>query len=43
MVILSFTKNRSKKFDGTSLVYKIPNKAGDFKAQLVGELKLPEK
>ncbi|WP_407508769.1 hypothetical protein [Elizabethkingia anophelis] len=38
-----FTKNRSKKFDGTSLVYKIPNKQGDFKAQLVGELKLPGK
>ena len=38
-----FTKNRSKKSDGTSLVYKIPNKSGEFKAQLVGKLKLPEK
>ncbi|MCL1666964.1 hypothetical protein M2T82_02695 [Elizabethkingia ursingii] len=37
-----FTKNRSKKSDGTSLVYKIPNKQGEFKAQLVGKLKLPE-
>ena len=38
-----FTKNRSKKSDGTSLVYKIPNKQGEFKAKLIGKLKLPEK
>ncbi|HKO76773.1 MAG TPA: hypothetical protein VJU52_06125 [Flavobacterium sp.] len=34
-----FTKNRSKGFDGTVLVYKIPNKAGFHQAVLVGELK----
>lgn len=33
-----FTKNRSKNFDGTSLVYKIPNVAGKQKAQFVGNL-----
>ncbi|MCL1674177.1 hypothetical protein [Elizabethkingia meningoseptica] len=38
-----FTKNRSKGFDGTSLVYKIPNKPGTFKAQLIGKIKLPGK
>jgi len=30
-----FTKNRSKAFDGTSLVYKIPNKAGHHQAEYV--------
>ncbi len=35
-----FTKNRSKGFDGTFLVFQIPNKAGDFEAKLVGKLKL---
>lgn len=30
-----FTKNRSKGFDGTSYVYKIPNKAGHHHAQLI--------
>lgn len=35
-----FTKNRSKGFDGTFLVYKVPNKEGDFEAKLVGKLKL---
>jgi hypothetical protein len=35
-----FTKNRSKGFDGTFLVYKIPNKEGDFEAKLLGKLKL---
>lgn len=35
-----FTKNRSKGFDGTFLVFRIPNKAGDFEAKLVGKLKL---
>jgi hypothetical protein len=33
-----FTKNRSKGFDGTVLVYKIPNKAGFHQAVLMGEL-----
>lgn len=35
-----FTKNRSKGFDGTFLVFQVPNKAGDFKAKLIGKLKL---
>ncbi|WP_294300123.1 hypothetical protein [uncultured Chryseobacterium sp.] len=35
-----FTKNRSKGFDGTFLVFKVPNQPGDFQAQLVGKLKL---
>ncbi len=35
-----FTKNRSKNFDGTFLVYKVPNKAGNFPAKLVGKLQL---
>ena len=30
-----FTKNRSKGFDGTSYIYKIPNKAGHHHAQLI--------
>lgn len=34
-----FTKNRSKGFDGTVLVYKIPNKAGFHQAVLMGKLK----
>lgn len=34
-----FTKNRSKGFDGTSLVYKIPNRVGRHAAQLIGEFK----
>ncbi|MBK0369213.1 SdiA-regulated domain-containing protein [Flavobacterium agrisoli] len=34
-----FTKNRSKNFDGTSLVYKITNKAGHQKAKLMGSFK----
>lgn len=32
-----FTKNRSKGFDGTALVYKIPNKPGFHQAQLIGK------
>ncbi|MEZ7500666.1 SdiA-regulated domain-containing protein [Flavobacterium sp. Arc3] len=32
-----FTKNRSKDFDGTSSIYKIVNKAGFQKAQLIGK------
>lgn len=35
-----FTKNRSKGFDGTFLVFKVPNKEGDFEAKLVGQLQL---
>ena len=35
-----FTKNRSKNFDGRFYVYKVPNKAGNFEAKLVGKLKL---
>ncbi len=31
-----FTKNRSKNFDGTSMIYKVENKAGKQKAQLLG-------
>lgn len=34
-----FTKNRSKGFDGTALVYKVPNKAGFHQAVLMGRLK----
>jgi hypothetical protein len=38
-----FTKNRSKNFDGTSLVYKIRNAVGVQQAQLIGKLKTCEK
>ncbi|WP_140486801.1 hypothetical protein [Flavobacterium sp. GSA192] len=34
-----FTKNRSKGFDGTTLLYKVPNKAGFHQAELLGEFK----
>lgn len=34
-----FTKNRSKNFDGTASIYKIPNAAGKQKATLVGTFK----
>lgn len=34
-----FTKNRSKNFDGTTLLYKVPNKAGNHKAVLMGKFK----
>ena len=34
-----FTKNRSKGFDGTTLIYKIPNKEGNHAAQLLGKYK----
>ena len=34
-----FTKNRSKSFDGTTLLYKVPNKEGNHKAELVGKFK----
>lgn len=35
-----FTKNRSKGFDGTFLVFKVPNKEGNFEAKLIATLKL---
>jgi len=35
-----FTKNRSKGFDGSFLVFQIPNKEGNFEAKLIGKLKL---
>ncbi|WP_312391260.1 hypothetical protein [Chryseobacterium sp.] len=35
-----FTKNRSKGFDGTFLVFQVPNKEGDFEAKMIGKLKL---
>lgn len=38
-----FTKNRSKNFDGTFLVYKVLNKNGDGNAALVGTIKLDGK
>lgn len=34
-----FTKNRSKGFDGTAFLYKIPNKPGFHQAVLLGEFK----
>jgi hypothetical protein len=34
-----FTKNRSKHFDGTTLLYKIPNQAGHHEAKLIGSFK----
>lgn len=37
-----FTKNRSKGFDGTTLIYKIPNKEGHHVAQLLGKYKTGE-
>lgn len=35
-----FTKNRSKGFDGTFLIFQLPNKEGNFEAKLIGRLKL---
>ncbi|KDN56358.1 hypothetical protein FEM21_05570 [Flavobacterium seoulense] len=34
-----FTKNRSKGFDGTTFLYKVPNKAGFHQAKLLGKFK----
>ena len=34
-----FTKNRSKNFDGTTYLYRVPNKEGNFKAKLLGIFK----
>lgn len=34
-----FTKNRSKGFDGTTLLYKVPNQSGFHQAQLLGQFK----
>lgn len=33
------TKNRSKGFDGTAFLYKVPNKKGNFPAERIGEFK----
>ncbi|MEL1241934.1 hypothetical protein [Flavobacterium flavipallidum] len=35
-----FTKNRSKGFDGTTFLYKVPNKQGFHQAQLLGKFKV---
>ncbi|SHI65497.1 NHL repeat-containing protein [Pseudozobellia thermophila] len=35
-----FTKNRSEPFTGKTLLYKVPAKKGDYKAELVGQLNL---
>jgi hypothetical protein len=35
-----FTKNRSKEFDGTTLLYRIPNKEGFHQAELIGTYKM---
>lgn len=37
-----FTKNRSKGFDGTALIYKVPNKEGRHAALLLGKYKTGE-
>jgi hypothetical protein len=37
-----FTKNRSKGFDGTFLVFQVPNKEGDFEAKLIGSYNFRE-
>lgn len=34
-----FSKNRSSNFDGTTVLYKIPNKPGNFPAQKISEFK----
>jgi len=34
-----FTKNRSKGFDGTTFLYKVPNQAGFHQAKLLGQFK----
>ncbi len=34
-----FTKNRSKGFDGTAFLYKVPNSSGSHQAQLMGTFK----
>jgi hypothetical protein len=34
-----FTKNRSKGFDGTVFIYKVPNRAGMHKAELIADFK----
>ncbi|NMH27594.1 SdiA-regulated/phytase-like domain-containing protein [Flavobacterium silvaticum] len=34
-----FTKNRSKGFDGTTFLYKVPNQPGNFAAKKTGEFK----
>lgn len=34
-----FTRNRAKKFDGRTKIYKLPAREGDFEAQLIGSFK----
>ena len=34
-----FTKNRSSKFDGTTMLYEVPNLSGNFAAKLIGQFK----
>lgn len=34
-----FTKNRSSKFDGTTTLYRVPNREGNFAAQRIGQFK----
>lgn len=34
-----FTKNRSKDFDGTTFLYKVPNQPGSFPAQRIGQFR----
>src|SRR5690606_35438562 len=38
-----FTKNRSKDFDGTSLIYKVPMSPGHHAAELIGKFKTCDK
>jgi len=37
-----FTRNRAKKFDGKTKIYKVPAKAGDYAAKLIGDFKTCE-
>ena len=37
-----FTRNRAKKYDGTTKIYKLPAQEGEFTAQLIGNLKTCE-
>jgi len=34
-----FTRNRAKKFDGTTKIYRLPAQEGDFEAKLIGSFK----
>lgn len=35
-----FTKNRTKPFSGTTLIYRVPDTAGSYEAKLIGTIKL---